>query len=102
MQARLIVPTYDSNVIRFPLTAIDGIRQQLIELCGGYTEIEGCGGYHSPSGRIFREPVIVFDLDYTSDNISIALRGLARTICEQLGQEAVYLRIGSEMRFVTK
>jgi hypothetical protein len=78
-----------------PETELRGILAQLLEEFGGYTiagEVEG--GWRSPEGNVYRDRNTQIWLAIDRSRIA-KLRRVLRDIGNQLGQEAMYLEIGT-------
>lgn len=92
-EARLIVPLFDNHG-RSLISLLRNVEARLTSNFGGVTVLRQVfGAWQDPQGKLYQEPVYVFDVA-APDNItsSIALRGIAKFAATEGGQLAVYLR----------
>jgi len=102
MNVRLIVPTLDG----FPTMPVERYGKAIADMGGGFTAVQGTGGWIAPDGSLVVEPVTVFDVSladdasYSSDHGVGAIRQLASNIARDLRQDCVYLAIDGIAEFI--
>jgi hypothetical protein len=74
----------------------------LATLFGGFTALEGEGGFIGKGFRLEREPVtVVFAFYDAAKRSEVAkVKALAREMCEALSQESVAVEVDGEMLFI--
>jgi hypothetical protein len=98
MQVRLIVP--NCNRSTSPVVAYG---PRIANIAGGFTAVQGTGGWIDKNGVLVVEPVTVFDCDIPRSDGSgraPALRNLAEMIKADLRQDCVYLRIDDIVKYI--
>lgn len=68
------------------------IERDLLGIAGGFTSTDGVGGWLSPNGKVYREPVRIYAVDVTAtDWAHQRILSLADFVGIALEQEAVYV-----------
>lgn len=101
--AKIYLPTRDNDghSLRGAHTAL---QLQLMKLFGGYTEITARGGWRSPGGDIYREPVTIYEVATRSNDHTVEadLRRIAEGLRIEARQEQVMIVLADgEVMMVT-
>lgn len=88
----LTVPLTLNNGSPTPRAELRRIERQLASRFGGWTSVDGRGGWRDPdNGTTYAEAVRRFEIDTADPGAAEGLESLAATIARRLEQEAVYL-----------
>ena len=106
MQVRLIVPnppTYD-----VPHDRVQAYGEAIADIAGGFTAMQGTGGWKDDNGTLIVESVTVFDCTmpdepstpYSAETGLPQFRQLAKRIARELNQDCVYLSFDGQVEYV--
>jgi hypothetical protein len=101
-EQRIILPQVSPEGRPLDLTR-QCLERALLRNWGGFTLSTGCGGWEH-NGRVYREPVWLFDVaaEDTADNRN-RLRDVATWLARQADQQAVYVRHASgDVEFIVR
>lgn len=101
MEAVVHVPTHLNDGSEVPLETIQQVRDKAIELFGGYTRKGPFeGGWKSPTGQVFIEPMLVFEFAIDPESVE-TVREFARWLKLLLDQEAIFVVLRkSDVEFI--
>jgi hypothetical protein len=89
-EGRIILPVNGND--GEPLLQVHvALRKALVQEFGGFTAVDGAGGWVNADGVLVSEPVTVYDVagDYP---MNYALRSIAAEFATLAGQDCVYCR----------
>ena len=86
----ITIPIHYNSGAPVPRPIFQEIEQELDQVVGGWTRLDGYGGW-SGSDSYYREPIALYFVDTADPTASEALLALARRTAEALRQEAVYV-----------
>ena len=87
--ARIILPERDSNN-ELLVAEHQVLQRRLIDRYNGYTQTKGSGGWRSSTGKIFKEPVFIYDVAMERADAP-SLRALAANTAFDANQECVMI-----------
>jgi hypothetical protein len=96
-ELKLIAPQLPENVDAVTIAqTFQHIRREFCKICGGYTEVDGQGGWVDAEGNLIVDQVTVFTGAVLEEHKTAiadpALQGLAMYVRERLKQDCVYIR----------
>lgn len=104
-EARIILPRQDNNGV--PLIPVKNVlEKKLLTSFGGFTRLEGMGGWESNrvmhTRRLYQEYVWIYDIVVSLDWMaSIKLKRIGLWLKKVANQESIYLRLPSgEIEFL--
>lgn len=91
--ARIHFPTLGNN--GDPLYGVIGVlEKRLMQEFGGFTYWNAQGAWKSDNGRVYKEPVTVYEVAYEGyENHDLTIRGIAVAVGRLAEQEAVFVII---------
>jgi hypothetical protein len=95
-EARINLPVAD-NEGRSLARVAEALEARLAHAFGGFTATAGRGAWINAEGRLFAEPVTVYDvaIDEEDDDEAEKLLRIAQWLKAEARQEAVYVRLPS-------